>query len=46
MEVPGQWMAVAGPQRPASAGNPQYIPRLKRDIAIGQPGCNHSGQRD
>uniref|UniRef100_A0A915L596 Uncharacterized protein n=1 Tax=Romanomermis culicivorax TaxID=13658 RepID=A0A915L596_ROMCU len=46
MEVPGQSMAAAVPQRPASAGNPKYISLLKRDTVMGQPGCNHSGQRD
>uniref|UniRef100_A0A915KUW4 Uncharacterized protein n=1 Tax=Romanomermis culicivorax TaxID=13658 RepID=A0A915KUW4_ROMCU len=45
MDVSRPWMAIAQLQRPASAGNPNYISLLKRDMEIGQPGRDHSGQQ-
>uniref|UniRef100_A0A915KVB4 Uncharacterized protein n=1 Tax=Romanomermis culicivorax TaxID=13658 RepID=A0A915KVB4_ROMCU len=45
MDIPGTSMGTQQPQRPPSTGNPDYIWPLKRDIGIGQPGRDHSGQR-
>uniref|UniRef100_A0A915L3V0 Uncharacterized protein n=1 Tax=Romanomermis culicivorax TaxID=13658 RepID=A0A915L3V0_ROMCU len=45
MDIPGTSRGTQQPQRPPSMGNPDYISLLKRDIGIGQPGRDYSGQR-
>uniref|UniRef100_A0A915IUD3 Uncharacterized protein n=1 Tax=Romanomermis culicivorax TaxID=13658 RepID=A0A915IUD3_ROMCU len=45
MDISGPSMGIPPPQRPPSATNPDYISPLKRNMEIGQPGPDHSGQR-
>uniref|UniRef100_A0A915IPW8 Uncharacterized protein n=1 Tax=Romanomermis culicivorax TaxID=13658 RepID=A0A915IPW8_ROMCU len=45
MDIPRPSTGTQPPQRPPSAGNPDYISPLKRETRIGQPGRDHSGQR-
>uniref|UniRef100_A0A915J1V7 Uncharacterized protein n=1 Tax=Romanomermis culicivorax TaxID=13658 RepID=A0A915J1V7_ROMCU len=45
MDIPGLSTVVQLLQRPLSTGNPDYIWPLERETGIGQPGRNHSGQR-
>uniref|UniRef100_A0A915HGW9 Uncharacterized protein n=1 Tax=Romanomermis culicivorax TaxID=13658 RepID=A0A915HGW9_ROMCU len=46
MEVTQQVSGVSVMQIPPSVGNPDYISPLKRDLPIGQPVRDHSGQRN